>query len=412
MFGMSLQKRLRIENLEDKLAPAALSVAVVDGDLVVTGDSDVNDIVIGMFSEPEEGGGNPAGNYFVVTHQLNSGPIFYDGDVFEVNDEGFATVIVTGVTRDVIVNAGEGDDRVFALGSFYVDDDDNVVVKTYVPRDLNIDVGGGNDTVSVNVPGNIVYDEFPSPATTFAIGRDVLLSGGEGDDQYFVNGVVVGDDFVLNDTQGNNLLDFIPKSIFTGPLFFDTAVNDDVNITLGAGTDVASISTTVIGGDVNMNVGGGDDVAVVLDNQIAGNVSVTLGAGVNQGAVENSTVGGSVAISGTGTNEIQVNNMVISSALVIMTNSNSDNVTVWNTTVSSALVATLGGQDNVQIIDSAFDLLIVELGAGNDTLGLTGVDAIMAILSGGGGTDTFEDFGDNDFQLARIRLAFEQFPEL
>jgi large repetitive protein len=389
MLSMSLQKRLRFEALENKIAPAALTVAVVDGDLVITGDAGANEFF--LMKAPDFTGEQ----YEIVRRgQAND----------TVNGSTDSQFYFSGVTRDVIINLGAGDDIVRMWGNRDILDTERLVV----PRDLAINTNGGNDQIYMGLL-EIPEEGIEVRQHPVLVGRDLTINGGADDDFFMGASITTGDDFIITDTQGNN--DYETIFTDTADIFVpreSSAVHGNLSVTLGAGADIVAVDDVVADGNVNINVAGGDDVVVVVSDQVAGNVTVSLGSGINVAEVNGVTIAGNLSVGGSGTNDILIHFSEIGSALNVLTNSNNDIVTINTVTSGSAMIATMGGQDNVQITDSTFDLLLVQLGSGNDTLGLTGVDAVLSVLIGGGGTDTYQDGGDNVLLLA-LDLGFEIF---
>ncbi len=389
MLRNTLQKRLRIECLEEKIALAAnLTVDVIDGDLVIAGDAEPNSFLLEKTLNEEDG------QFRIV----NRGPL---GDT--INGDTNQEYFVSGVTRDILINLGEGDDtaRVYGFISFDGSLDLNV------PRDLIINAGGGNDTVRLGITEDFEVGSGPFLSGPVNVGRDLSIIGGAGDESIWTTDLNVGDDLTLIDTQGNiefqNILGL--EFAIGGDRSY---VADNVSVTTGSGSDVVGVVDTVVGGNVSMSLGGGDDLGVVLVSEISGSVAVSLGSGVNTGQIEAVTVGGSLAVIGSGSNAISVLGVEAGSVTVVTAN-NADSVQFAGVTTGMATIATFGGADSVDIRDSAFDLLMVHLGAGSDELTLQNVDVSgLALLIGGGGTDTFNDLGDNDINLL-LDLGFEIF---
>jgi hypothetical protein len=384
MFRNSLQKRLRMEALEQKIALAAdLSVAVVNGDLIITGDDNPNLITI------EPAGFDENAQYRIVNR----------GDFSDtVNGQPFDVFYVSGVTRDVRVDLRGGDDLFRATGFATLDESEDL----NIPRDLIVSGGEGNDQFYMGIYEN--PGPFQGPVN---VGRNLTMNGNAGDDLFYGTSIDVGNNFTFNDTQGSTEFFTDPGSMYAFGV--NSNVGGNFSVTTGAGTDLIGIEDFVVSGNVSVNVGGGDDFAIIRGATVDGTISVSLGSGFNEGIVEFADAGG-VGITGTGTNIVRVT-AVTTGAIVIVTGNQDDFIEIFATVADSTLIATFGGADQVEITDSAFDLLVVQLGAGDDSLTLDGVDAFLAILSGGSGTDTLVESDNNDIDIM-LDFAFEVFEDV
>jgi hypothetical protein len=390
MFRNSFEKRLRMEMLEPKIPMAAdVSISVVNGDLLITGDDNVNHLLIEPHPDFEPG-------HYVI-HNRGVPEDTVNGELFPIVDVGGGPTmayIVSGVTRDVIVNLNGGDDVVTLLGIFTFDGSEDLLF----PRDLIVNMGEGNDQFFPGVTENIIG--FQGPVT---VNRNFHYNGGGGDDYVMSTALTVGNNFTFTDTQGNNFYEVAPTFIY--PVSQRSEVGGNISFTTGSGDDVMVLEEFDVSGNVSFNVGAGDDVAQVRDVTIGGSVTQNLGAGTNNGIVEGATAS-SIAIGGSGVNFITVQG-VTADRITVMTGNNLDNVFMFGVNAGMTTIATFGGDDGVQILDSAFDLLIVELGAGNDAMTLEGVTVdLLALLSGGRGTDSLTGVADNDINIL-IDLGFE-----
>jgi hypothetical protein len=380
MFRNSFEKRLRMEMLESKIPMAAdLTVAVVNGDLLITGDDAVNHFILEQDDDYE------LGHYLI----RNRGQ-FDD----TVNGQPFTEYYVTGVTRDVIINLGGGDDVLRLTGEEESDRSHDLII----PRDLIVNLGEGHDQFYSGVYENFL--QFQAPVT---VTRNLHIDGGGGDDSLLTTALSVGNNLNYTDSQGTN-------SFFNDPTFIyvlarRSDVGGNLNINTGSDIDFMMLEEFDVGGNVSFNVGAGDDVAQVSNFTIGGSVSLGLGSGINEGIVQFTDVN-SVVIGGSGANIVRVEN-VIANSVTVLTGNNNDAVLFNNVTADMTTIATFGGEDYVEIRDSAFDLLIVQLGTGDDNLTLDGVTVdLIAILSGGRGTDSLTGVGDNDINML-IDMGFE-----
>ncbi len=380
MIHNRMEKRLRFESLEQKqLLAADLSVAVIGGDLVITGDAEPNSFILRS--------GDDFNEQFQIVNR-----IFGDTINGQLDD-----LFVSGVTGNVIINTGGGDDvvRIFGDGPGPLE----------FPGDLRINLGDGGDQLFL---GHAEFNfDFQLP---LAIGDDLIIEGGAGDDYFELTALQVTDDFNIIDTQGSNALNMLPGFFFA---FSDesTTVGDDFTIITGSGNDEIGIDQAVVGDNLFVVVDGGDDAVFLVNSEVSGTTFVNLGDGSDALESESFVAGHSLNVIGGGTNDIFLSGVSSTSHIAIVTANGNDNVHISDSSTQLAIITTNDGEDQVAIIDSAFEQLFVKLGKGDDSLTLEGVEVIkLALLSGGQGTDTL-DLGDNDFNL-ELDLGFEIFDEL
>lgn len=390
MLRNTFEKRLRMEKLESKIALASdVSISLVNGDLLITGDDGVNHLLV----EPHP---DYAPGHYVI---YNRGPVedTVNGQPFPIVDVGGGpsmAFIVSGVTRDVRVNLNGGDDVFRVTGVYEPDSSKNLVF----PRDLIVNLGEGNDQFIAGV-----YESFVGFQGPVTVARNLQVNGGNGDDTLYSTSLHVGNNFSYTDPSGLNI--YTVDLAVTYAFGQRSSVGGNVSFNTGGGDEILMLEEFDIDGNVSFNLGAGDDVASTRDVTVGGSITQNLGSGINNGIVEFTTAS-SVAIGGTGINFITVQ-VVDTNSVTVLTGNNLDNVIIAGVNANIVTIATFGGDDGVQIIDSAFDLLIVELGAGNDSLTLEGVTVdLLAILSGGRGTDSLTGVIDNDINLL-IDLGFE-----
>lgn len=389
MLGKSFQKCLRMERLEEKVPLAGdVTVAVVNGDLLITGDVQANSLIV------EEG--SPDGHqYRIIGRDLTT----VNGGL--PNEWYF----VDGVTRDVIVNLGDDADTFRAYGTPGVSGFEKPFA---VGRDLRINTGAGEDRISLGVTeAEEITSVFSFSQSPVSVGRDLIINSGADADNFLFSATVVSRNLTISDSGGDTHLEVFPTFLY--PQFpFPMAVDGNVTVTTGGGSDFIALDEITIGGNVTYGLGGGDDVGIIQNFSAGGSVLVNLGSGLNLAQISSAPIGGGVLVTGTGVNDVQLDLLDVASAIVVTTNSGDDLIYILNSTAGSAVITSGGGADYVQFTDAAFDLLMVSLGSGSDTLNLDGVQATLAVLLGGGGTDTLQEAADNQFLLA-LDLGFEVF---
>lgn len=381
MIHNRMEKRLRFESLEQKqLLAADLSVAVIGGDLVITGDAEPNSFILSS--------GDVLNEQFRIENRIF-------GDT--INGQ-FDELFISGVTGNVIINTGGADDvvRIFGDGPGPL----------AFPGDLRINLGDGEDQLFL---GHAQFNfDFQLP---LAIGDDLIIEGGAGDDSFELTALQVTDDFNIIDTQGSNALNMLPGFFFA----FDdesTTVGDDFTVIMGSGNDEIGIDQAVVGDNLFVVANGGDDAVFVVNSEVHGSTFVNLGSGSNEMQAELLDAGHALTVVGTGTNNIFLNEVTSSSLIAIVTTNGNDVVNIFNSSTGLAFISTGGGADELAIIDSAFEALAIQLGNGDDSLTLGGVDVSeWALLSGGRGSDTLVDLGGNDINW-ELDFGFEIFDDL
>lgn len=390
MLGSNFQKRLRMERLEQKVPLAAdLTVEVINGNLFITGDNGDNR----FYFEVD----NVDGYQFVLTN--------YGSINDKVNGQSFETPFyISGVTGDITVNLRGGNDAMFLNGFQSINGEDNFVV----PGNLNINMGAGDDLLHLGVTEDLEFFQGP-----VEVGGNLTVIGGNGNDMTYVSGLLVSNDLIFIDGQGDDQINTVPGWIW--PLGVRSTVGGDIVATTGAGADLLALQYFTVEGDVIVTTAAGGDYVILSEFEIGGNVAVGLGAGVNQLDIEFSEIAGGVTVGGTGTNTVLIQFSNIESFLAIATGNNDDFVSLISVVTPSAVIGTFGGHDIVSIDGSSFGLLVVELGAGNDTLTLGGSNggvnvSVLALLSGGSGSDTYQTYrGVKNRMLIELDLAFERF---
>jgi hypothetical protein len=219
-----------VEHLEVRCLPAGNVTAAVDhGNLVVTGDAESNEIEIFQTAQGIQVNGVPG-----------------------TTVNGGASFTAVGVTKDVAVSLGDGDDA--------------LVLDLNVPRDLTIDLGAGDNALNLGgffepPPG----DTGPGGVIT---GRDVVIVAGNGADGVVISGSQVGWKTEISLDAGDNFLQ-VDQTTFGGK----TA------ITSGAGTDFIDIESSTFVGKTAINTGTGDDALFLVDCTFQAKTELNGGAG-------------------------------------------------------------------------------------------------------------------------------------
>jgi hypothetical protein len=294
-------RNMRFENLESRqLLAGDVLVNVVRGDLVIQGDAADNDIAITAGTER---------GTFVVTG-LNGTTVHQEGQS-PANE-----VTVSGMRRDVRINLGDGNDAVSLAdanvrGNVTIrggaGDDEIAIDETSIDGRLAIDAGTDDDTVNLG--------SAPDAGTTLS--------------------------------DGNGSLE--------GPL----QVRNGIHVELGSGNDMVSLDRATTRAGIGVHGGLGDD---------------TIGA-----------------------------SLTTSKVLAITGGEGIDTVSLDGVEARHLGVHAGAGNDDVTIQDSVFTSLGVALGEGDDTLSVGGNEARIAVLVGGAGEDTLEELAENDFMFELVR---------
>ena len=210
---------LRLEPLEGRLALSGnVTAEVVNGDLVVRGDDLGNSVVVLQ----------AAGNKFTV-----------EGVNTTVNGKASKRTF-TGVTSDMTVSLGDGNDRL-SLGRPPCD------LGGRVSDDLQIDLGGGRDRVEI---GGL-----------FSVFDDATIETGTGSDVVVAYGFNVADDLTVRKSQAN-AGDFDTVSLNLVYVGTSAGVTGVLTVDLAGGNDVVHLSSLSADQFVVNTRGGRDTVTL------------------------------------------------------------------------------------------------------------------------------------------------------
>jgi hypothetical protein len=298
---------LRLENLEQRhLLAGNVTVAVTNGDLVITGDGSSNFVEISATVN--------AGEYVVKGLFLNA--------VTKIN-QGTNAVTVSGVTDDFNINLNGGNDKI-RIGSLAQ------VLK--IPDDITMNTQVGNDTVIMQrVTADSLFSNLGN-ATDATNNTDTLnlnscnfrtgkMDTGAGADKVTIAGTKFRTKFDMNTGLGadivknTNVLAGIANLTLGGAeddkdeltatkatitnaatillgggndkvIFAEAKVTNRVTLDLGDGNDTGTISSSSAG-EVYLLCGAGDDVGNFTGPLTVGNVFARGGDGIDTGTVSN-----------------------------------------------------------------------------------------------------------------------------
>jgi hypothetical protein len=358
-------RRLFTERLERReLLAGDVSVSVVSGDLVVTGDAADNYLFIW-----QDGSGD-----WVVSggRQLVSGAPQTGTETLINSLSGAQTF--SGVTGGLMINLGLGNDQVEisngqVLGPSVIDlgDGDNQLILTtgFTLADPGFEVNDGSSPVRgpLDFAGNL------------------SISAGTGNDQVYVD--------------------------------IAATMQADVNFTSGAGDDFLQLSGTGtwnVGGSVDIDFGAGDDVFNSEFNAInvTGDFTVVQGDTATATGAKvwliDATVGGTISVTGAaGHNFVQLEN-VTATTITLDLGDGADEVDTLNVSVTD-FTADLGAGDDR---DSWFETITatnqiqILTGAGEDVVPLQTINALTLIVSTGDDGD-----GVTAFDVTATTVSFD-----
>lgn len=350
-----------IECLESRQMMAGdVTVAVVDGNLLIHGDELANQIAI-TAAEME-------GSYLIkgldgttVHRELSTDP-------------PGGEVVVSGVTRDVVIRMGEGDDVV------RIDD-------AAFRGNVSIATGGGSDQVVLGLRPN----EIPVPAAA--------ASDAETDHRLLVEGVHIGGSLRIATGADGDKIRVAHAAVRGSLLVLAGEGEDEVIIGEPSETpqDFAALGaaetpsdSVEVGHQISIHLGGGNDALALHNAEAYRGVLVDGGAGDDRMRFRNLHAGYALRVHG-GLGD------------------GADGVALSNVRARNAFIQTGGGNDGVTIVDSTFGMLAVALGDGDDHLAIGGVTADTAVFLGDAGNDMLIVLAGNMIGR-RIVRSFENLP--
>ncbi|MCS7160842.1 MAG: hypothetical protein RMJ19_10265 [Gemmatales bacterium] len=331
---------LRIEQLDHRMTPdidsvpmggGNVQVYLSGGNLYIIGDDDDNTLAL---------------------WNVSPNAIRVLGTGTTVNNTSSAEVFALGAIRSVFINLRDGDDTI-VLGDQVDDTGDTDSQNLIVLGNLRIDLGGGNNTVSL----------------------ENLYVGG------MTNVRAVGGDDTLDiDTTASQ------PSYFRG----------NVSVTLGGGNNDVVGNIFGVGGSFSLTTANGNDEIELASATIARNLLIAANNGADDISISDTEVYGNLTRIATGLGNDVIN---LSSSdfkrLFILTDGGNDTVdigvTLGGVTAVSLDITTWTGNDTVNITDSDFQIATsVSTGADNDTINVSGSNFLGGLtVDGEGGTDIF-----------------------
>ncbi len=351
---LRFKSRLRLESLEKRLLMAGdVTVSVSGGVLTVRGDANPNSIQIS--------GTGVAGQYLI------SGFVDDTLNLPTTVNHGAAPVLVTGVTGDVIINLGNGNDE---LGI------DNAVV-------------AGN--LIINDDGGANFLELGQHS--LLVNKDVVVNtAGNGDQTILEEGIFTVGNHTVTTGGGNDYLNLIATG---AAAYASTGKNE--TISTGAGYDVYTVGSMYVQGALSVDTGSEADLISIVNTGVGGSAKFVGGSGDDILAFDHLTVGGNLTVDGgSGNDQISFNVATINGETNILGGSGIDQIKVAGATAKKVTLDAGNDQDHVQITTSKVDSLFAFLGGGDDDITISQSTVTgNALLDGGSGKNTFVNGGGN-----------------
>lgn len=400
------------------------------GNLVITGDSSNNDVVMYRDASGQVlvvGGRNDGtlATRTSVNGQFDPVAFNSDGGLVLNMKDGDDRVLITNfnVQGKITGSLGKGDDEFslqstpFGLDAFTLNDGTAPILGNVTVSGLmTINADGGDDVAMMNdavVTGAVTFNlgggndtvgQYGTLHDNNIVGGNMVINGGPGDDQIILNRLAIGQNLTIND-----------GSAVTGSkvTLGNVRANLDIRLFLSIFTD----DVTIQGGDVAFRcrnlvlfTGDGDDRVSVAQGVMM-NGTIDTGAG-DEGngfygvSVSGLTVNTKLLIDlGSGFDNAYINN-VHPDTLHVFGGSGSDGVIAKNIRAIDALFSLGDSDDVVGLYGSRYAVLDLQLAGGNDLLYAGGLRASrLARFNGGPGSNTYHDVGDNTFgTLERVNI--------
>ncbi|WP_425616820.1 hypothetical protein NA78x_000480 [Anatilimnocola sp. NA78] len=337
-------QRLSVEKLEDRsLMAGNVTAAVTGGVLNITGDTADNGITV---------------DYTLATNSYTVTGTAQGGSATTIN--GLDTSVpanvqtFTNVTKGIRVLANNGNDNlVFGAAA-----STNFTVAGFV----DIQMGNGNDTVSIGRNGNAAGGAAPI-ANKFEVGTTMAIKLGFGNDTLDITNTKVARDLIIhadvnnpinNASDGNDTIRF--PTTFTqnnNPVqTFPVTVGKKSTVLLGGGVDIFNAA--------NLHARGGlfvQDLSSALtfdliDSQIGGELKIQkTGGGATDVDIDNVQAGTLRATLGGGVDTVDIRDSIFE-RMYLDTGASVDDITIANTRVRKAGLIS-GGRDKARLTQEA-----------------------------------------------------------
>lgn len=325
------RRTLSVERLESReLMAGDVSAVFNRGTLTITGDAYGNGFIIQGTDDPK------TVRIVGTTHAGGSTTI-----------NGNSYVEFTGVTKQINVKSGGGDDNIIVMGT----DGRDMTIN----RNLKIETGTGNDTVTIGQAGSNDAEETVDPRS-----QAVNITG------YLYIKTEAGNDTVS---------------------IANTKVRSLVTIDTGDGDDGVLFPTTANDDDDS------DSDEEVFAVEVTGNIQLRMGAGEDTVSGANVTGAKNLQILDyEDAADIVLTNFTIKTKIQIVTGNDVDTIELDNIKTASLQISTNGGDDQIHLEGGEIKGLLIRAGADYDAITLTDVKTT-------GGTQILGDKGGGTLLL-------------
>jgi hypothetical protein len=362
-------------------------------------------LLLGLPGDPQ-----PTARTFDVEAAEIAGQVMLPG----VNVVDGRLLVGGGAENDVLVITGTGNGT---RGEYVVDFNGVSQTVTGVTSDIEIDLFGGDDRLTINnafVNGSIDID-MESGHDSVTLGSQQIVSTrlalsallGDGNDTLAGQRLYIGGTQSVSGDEGNDQISFL-GSAGQGPFVLGTSSGGATSISGGVGNDRITATYSFIVGTWEFAGGLGDDVISVRTSASNGGVSLVGDAGADTLVVDtNFFVARLLIDGGADADRLELRNSLGLVAATLDAGADADEAFVSNLT-ASRLTLILGAEnDTADVRGSLLDEIFAHLGDHDDSLTLFGNRVRRASsVDGGAGGDALVDLG-NTFLSVLWRLGFE-----
>ena len=386
-------RRIRFERLESRqLLAGQVLVTVMNGDLVITGDTGDNSIEIAVQSPGQ----------FQVSGRSGT-------EIVTSGDPHATTALVTGITRDVLIDLKDGNDTAL----LHPDPNTpitNAVVPQLSPRHVSVRVGRGANSVTIEngtIPGSL------------AIGRDTGTTVAQGNNISLVGLTVQGDVSIAQ--QQGPLHIGLAKDQILGRLSVQSSgdaarvamrqvnVGKEADLLLGIDNaanqpDRVAISGSKFGHRLNIHTGGGDDVVRIgQDGAVTAAIDAVFASTADDALDGRVDIANSLYVTTRGgADEVLLANVGVGIAAIVDTGAGDDTIRIQQIAVGNALNINGGdGNNHVAINGISAKNLTVLLGNGNDDISISRASIAKSVNVNGGAGVNHSSVSENHFPRRR-----------
>jgi uncharacterized repeat protein (TIGR01451 family) len=413
----SFQAPLRVAAIDRDLDGIAESIAVVQG-------SDGSTRLIRFFnpltgalqSQTIEDDPNYQGAYFVAALPMPSaGQQPQPGGVTSVSVVNGTLIIEGDAGNDVVSVAA----TVPGTGQFVVTTLQGTQTLNGV-KNIQVNLHAGDDQFTMNnvlVAGKIsILTESGNDIVRLGHSANVSSAGnlevdlGAGSDVLSGQRLYIGSNQLFNGGDGDDQITFA-GSVIGGVFVLGTSSAGSTSISAGSGSDTINVRYSFIVGQWSFDGGAGNDNIFIDTSACSSNVTVLGGLDQDVLVVDTNFFQGAVVINGNaGNDQLRLSNSLGIQLAMLLGEDGADSAAVQNLT-SVRLQLDLGaGNDGGDVRSSSLEELFAQLGDGDDTLTVYGnlVSGATSLNGGGGSGDRLLDLG-NSFRSSVQKQAFELF---